>query len=177
MVLLMVESRLAGYERVIRDDCGRWIKGFSKRIGIISNLVAELQGLREELMLCCKLNISSLFVELDAKAIMNVLSNSSYANNIISPILDDCRLLASSIQQIRSKHCLHQANHYANSLARMSFNQAVDFSSFDSPPMDMIDVFQDDHNEMYFNTICPEPLGFLQLLLMNRLSKKKTSTS
>ena len=91
------DSGLVGYERVIRDDCGRWIKGFSKRIGIISNLVAELKGLREELMLCCKLNISSLLVELDAKTIMNVLGNSSYANNIISPILDDCRLLASRI--------------------------------------------------------------------------------
>ena len=171
MVQLMVESRLAGYERVIRDDCGRWIKGFSKRIGITSSFVADLWGLREGhkaelwgllegLMLCCTLNISSL-VELDAKAIMDVLSNSSYANNIISPILDDCKLLVSSIQQIRIKHCFCQANCCADSLAKMNFNQVVDFSTFDSPPMDMIDVFEDNLNGMYFNRICLEPLGFL----------------
>ena len=90
------DFKLASCERVIRDDCCHWIKGFSKRIGITSSLVAEFWGLREELMLCCSLNISSL-VELDAKPIINVLGNSSYANNIISPILDDCRLLASHI--------------------------------------------------------------------------------
>ena len=92
---------------------------------------------------------------------MDVLGNSSYANNIISPILDDCRLLASSIQQIRIKYCFCQANHCADSLAKMSFNQVVDFSSFDSLPVDMVDVFKDDLNRMYFNRICLEPLGFL----------------
>ena len=43
----------------------------------------------------------------------------------------------------------------------MSFSQDVAFSSFDSPPVDMIDVFEDAHNGMYFNMICPKPLGFL----------------
>ena len=52
-------------------------------------------------MLCCNLDISCLVIELDAKAIVDVLGNSSYVNNIISPILDDCRLLASRFQQIR----------------------------------------------------------------------------
>ena len=49
-------------------------------------------------------------------------------------------------------------NRCANSLARMSFSQDVAFSSFDSPPMDMIDVFEDDLNGMYFNIISLEPI-------------------
>ena len=36
----------------------------------------------------------------------------------------------------------------------MSFIQDVDFSTFVSLPMDMIDVYEDDFNEMYFNWIC-----------------------
>ena len=40
----------------------------------------------------------------------------------------------------------------------MSFSQDVAFSSFDSPPVDMIDVFEDDLNGMYFNRICPKPI-------------------
>ena len=52
-------------------------------------------GLKDGLMLCCSLNISSLVVELDAKSIVHVLGNSSYVNNIVSLILDDCRLLVS----------------------------------------------------------------------------------
>lgn len=88
---------------------------------------------------------------------MDVLGKPSYVNNITSPILDDCRLLASYIQQIRIKHCFNQANRRADSLAIMSFSLDVDFSTFDSPPVDMIDAFEDNLNGMYTNRICPEP--------------------
>ena len=32
-----------------------------------------------------------------------------------------------------------------------------DFLIFDSPSVDILDVFEGDLNEMYFNRICPEP--------------------
>ena len=89
--------------------------------------------LMEGLLLCCNLNISYLVIELDAKAIVEVLGNSSYVNNVISPMLDDCRLLVSRFQQIRIKHCFREVNRCADSLARMSFTQDADFSSFVSP--------------------------------------------
>lgn len=44
-------------------------------------------------MICNNLNISSLIVELDVKAIVDVSENTEYVNNVISPILGDCRLL------------------------------------------------------------------------------------
>ena len=43
--------------------------------------------------MCCNLNISSLEIELDAKAIVDILNKPAFENSIISPILDDCRLL------------------------------------------------------------------------------------
>lgn len=43
--------------------------------------------------MCYNLNISSLIVELDAKSIVDALGNSKFVNNVISLILDDCRLL------------------------------------------------------------------------------------
>ena len=46
-------------------------------------------------MLCCNMNISCLIVELDAKMVVDVFKNSNHKNYIISPILDDCRRLAS----------------------------------------------------------------------------------
>ena len=103
--------------------------------------------------------ISSLVVEIDAKTIVDVLGNSSYVNNNnISPILGDCRLLASRIWQIQVKHCHCQANRCADNLATMSTSQDLEISSFDSPPMDMINVFENDLNEMYSNRICSKPL-------------------
>lgn len=88
-------SGLAGCGGLVRDDQGGWLAGFSKRIGITNSFVAELWGLRDGLILCCNLNISSLIVELDAKAIVDVFHNLNYENNVVSLILDDCRQLVS----------------------------------------------------------------------------------
>ena len=154
------DNSLAGYGGVIRDNGGHWIKGFCRRIGATSSFVAELRGLREGLMLCRNLNISSLVIQLDAKTIVDVLNNPSDADNIISSILDDCKLLVSHMHQIWIKHCFHQANRCP-----------------DRPPVDMIDVYEDDLKGMYFNRICPEPLISFQFLLMNCLLPKKKKNS
>ena len=54
-------------------------RGFTKSIGLTSSFVAELWGLRDELMICCNLNISSLAVELDAKVIVDILNKPASA--------------------------------------------------------------------------------------------------
>lgn len=81
---------LAGCGGVVRDEDGRWVAGFSRRIGVTTSFVAEPWGLREGLILCSNLNIQSLIVELDAKAVVDVFLNPNYQNNAISPILDNC---------------------------------------------------------------------------------------
>ena len=90
-----------------------------------------------------------------------MLGNLSYVNNIISPILDDCRQLIAQFQQVHIMHCFRQANQCANGLARMSFRINDDFKLYVSPPVDVLDVFEGDLNGMYLNRICPEPCVFL----------------
>ena len=92
---------VVGCGGVVRDDRDKWVARFTRRIRLTSSFVAELWGLRDGLMMCCNLNISShLVVKLDAKAILDVLGKSYYVNNVISSILDDCRLLASRFHWI-----------------------------------------------------------------------------
>ena len=109
--------------------------------------------------MCYNLNVSSLEIELDAKAIADILNKPNYVNNIIPPILDDCRLLASRIPQVCVKHCFRQANRCADSLARMSFSLDSVFSSFHSLPVDLLDVIEDDLNGVYVNRLCPNPIA------------------
>lgn len=52
-------------------------------------------GLRVSLSKGLNLNIFSLIIELDAKAVVHAIQNSHYANDIIFPILNDCRQLIS----------------------------------------------------------------------------------
>ena len=102
------------------------------------------------------MNIQSFIVELGAKAIVDVLGKYQYVNNVISSILDDCRLLASHFHRIQFQHCYRQANRCADSLARLSTSQDLDFILFDSPPMDVVNAFENDLNGMYCNRLCPE---------------------
>lgn len=45
---------------VIQDCVGKWIVGFSKKIGIASSLMAELWAIRDDLMLCVERNLGKV---------------------------------------------------------------------------------------------------------------------
>jgi len=104
--------------------------------------------------LCLSLNIPYLVVELDANAVVDVLRNSKYDNNIISPILDDCNQLVLRFQQIQIKHCYRQANRCADLLAKMGVEQEIDLIKYISPPVDVLQTLQDDRDGLYINRIC-----------------------
>ena len=148
---------LVGCGGLVRNANGQWVVGFNKRIEVTSSFAAELWGLREGLKLCCNLNILCLEVEMDAKSIVDVLGNPDYVNNIISPILDDCRQLITRFHQVYIKHCFRQTNQCANGLAKMSLRMNADFLIYDNLPVDILDVFEGDLNGIYFNRICLEP--------------------
>ena len=105
-------------------------------------------------LLCLSLNIPCLVVELDAKAVVDVLRNYNYDNTIISPIMDDCRKLVSCFQQIQIKHCYWQANRCADLLAKIRVEQEIDFLNYLSPPVDFLQILQEDRNGLYVNRIC-----------------------
>ena len=57
--------------------------------------------------------------------------------------MDDCRQLINRFQQIR-----------ADVLAKISLRMTADFLCYDSPPVDILDVFERDLNGMYSVRIC-----------------------
>ena len=88
-------SGLAGGGGVIRDEIGNWVVGFSRRIGVTSSFEAELWALRDGLIIYVDKKFQAIEVEIDAKAIIDILQKANQANPIISPLLDDCKQLAS----------------------------------------------------------------------------------
>lgn len=63
-------------------------------------------------------------IQIDAKAIVDVVSNSSFANRIVMPIVDDCKQLISQLAQVRIGRCYREANYCAYFLARTGAMQA-----------------------------------------------------
>lgn len=64
---------------VVQDELGGWLGGFSSKIGITTSFLAKLWALRDGLILCQNLQLTALEIELDAKAIVDLLANSSYS--------------------------------------------------------------------------------------------------
>ena len=143
----------AGCGGVVRDEHGNWIVGFTRHIGTTNCFVAELWGLSDGLSLCLSLNIPCLVVEVDAKAVVDVLRNHNYDNIIISPIMEDCRQLVSCFQQIQINLCFRQANRCAGLLAKMGVEQEIDFKKILSPPVDILQILQDDRDDLFVNRI------------------------
>ena len=87
----------AGGGELIRDDNGVWVTGFARRIGNTNSYMAELWALRDGLQLCLQMNAQSVFIELDAKVIVDALNSPTSSNSFISSILEDCRHMANGI--------------------------------------------------------------------------------
>lgn len=95
-------------------------------------------GTCDRLNLCLNHNFAAVEVELDAKAIVDAISNLNYTNLFVSPLIDDCRFWVSRIPQIRFRHCYREANWCANALAYLGGLKATDFVIFVSLPMDLV---------------------------------------
>ena len=132
----------------------------NKIIGTTSSFVAEMWGMRDELVLCKNLNIQCLVVELDASMIVNVLTKLDYANNIISPSLDDCKQMLTQFQQVQIRHFFRQANCCADMMARKGAEQQLDYCAFYSPPVDVLEIFRKDLDGMYYNSLYPNGVVF-----------------
>ena len=85
---------------------------------------------------------------------MDVMKNSAYVNQIISPILDNCRQLMTGFQQVQLKHCYRQANRCADLMARLGANQEQEYMLFSSPPVDLAKTLEDDSSGVVFNRLC-----------------------
>jgi len=149
---------LAGGGGVVRDDQGNWVFGSARKIGPVSSFLAELWSLRDGFFLCVQAQVQALIVEMDAKALVDAFSNQNNSNVITSPLMEDCRQLATQIPQVRFMHVYKEANRVANHLAKLGSSMEIDFVIFSSPPVDIVSVVEADCRGLVVNRMCPVPV-------------------
>ena len=89
---------------LIRDSCGKWIKGYMRYIGISTSIIAEFWALRDSLTLASQLGITHLAVELDAKVVVDLILSRKTPNSSYTSLLNDCRYLLGQFQRIAIRH-------------------------------------------------------------------------
>ena len=149
---------VAGGGGVIRDECGEWVVGFARNIGVANNFIVELWAFRDGLSLCIDRNFNCVEVELDAKSIIDTLNSPRGTNTPNSSLVDDYRLLATWIPQVRFKHCYREAYRSADKLAKLGAAQEDQFILLNSLPVDVIAVLGSNLVGMCLSRTCPEPI-------------------
>ena len=142
-------SGLAGGGGILRDDQGNQVLGYSRKIGRTTSFLVELWALRDRLHLCLSKNHLDVEVELDAKIIVDALTTTQQSDQLVSPLIDDCRFLATRFNHIQFKHCYHEANKCTDGLTRKGITQIDDFFIYDNPPVELENNFIHDLNGLY----------------------------
>ncbi|XP_075645075.1 uncharacterized protein LOC142616073 [Castanea sativa] len=143
--------------RLIRNEHGDWLGGCSRRIGVTNGFVAELWALRDSLILYHNLHLNVVNIQLDAKALIDVISNHSYTNQVVMPIIDDCMKLISQLAQVLIGHCFREANSCADYLARKGTLQDSSFIVYHDPPVDLLELIHSDKAGLFCTRVITEP--------------------
>lgn len=130
--------------------------GFARKIGPMNSFITELWALRDGLFLCLQAQVQALIVEMDAKVLVDALTNQNNSNVIISSLMDDCRQLAAQIPQVRYRHVYREVNRCADHLAKLGSSLDVDFVVFSNPLVDILSLVEADCRGLYVNRLCPE---------------------
>ena len=126
---------LAGAGGVLRDHQGRWLTGFSTRLEIASNNLAELAAVRQGLMLAWNKGVKFLQLELDSKVVLHWLTNKNinYPTNML-PLICDCRNLLDRGWEVHVHHVYREANGCADALAKRGTHQHTRMAVYSDCP-------------------------------------------
>ena len=127
-----------------RDDHGRWVKGFLRRIGKVSSLEVELWAIRDGLNLYNQLQLQELFIELDAKAVISLLTSNTESFAQYAHLIDDCRNLLRRHPLWKIQHCYREYNACANALVKKAVFSQLDFCLLDTPPVELSQLLMQD---------------------------------
>ncbi|KAJ8763632.1 hypothetical protein K2173_003104 [Erythroxylum novogranatense] len=124
----------ARYGGLIRDMEGRWLAGFSGSIGIATNILAKLQGLKHGLQLMWDLGYRSVLVKTDCLVVVNLVFDSPQPYHPRLVLIRDIQDMFAKQWRCSLHHVLREGNHCADFLAKIGLSQLPMWSYWSTPP-------------------------------------------
>ncbi|KAF7824308.1 hypothetical protein G2W53_022452 [Senna tora] len=129
---------------VIRDHEGKWIRGFSKKLGKGCILLAEICGILEGLLLAWSNNLKQIIVESDSVQAVNLISVNLDRNHPLYNITHKIKLLLAKAWTAKVVHISKDSNKVADSLACKAHTLGFVLYTFNDPPVCCIDLYRED---------------------------------
>ncbi|KAE8660685.1 hypothetical protein F3Y22_tig00116951pilonHSYRG00655 [Hibiscus syriacus] len=127
---------------VFRDENGKWIVGYSRRIGKYTALQDELWAVGDDLELAWQHSFRYIVIITDN---IQVVCNLNSPPQSFEPmLLRRIRALLNRSWSVRISHTPKEANRLANYLARMGYCRSMELSTLTQPPQEAHHVFNSD---------------------------------
>nr|POE53870.1 putative ribonuclease h protein [Quercus suber] len=121
------QRKVAGGGGVIRDGFGNWVVGFSIGLNFTSSVMVELSALRDGLIKAKSVGIKKIVVELDAKVVVSLITDSSKTKKSINSSVMDCQNLLQGFEECIVQHTYREGNRVADVHAKMGSYQVDKF--------------------------------------------------
>ncbi|KAJ9183617.1 hypothetical protein P3X46_007442 [Hevea brasiliensis] len=119
---------------LIRNDQGRWIRGFAYNIGSCSVPCAELWALLEGIKLAWTLGIRSLQIECDSLLVVNMVKDDALLHNSLRPLVFLIKRFLSLEWQCELTHVYREANFSADYLMNYVASFPIGLHILEAPP-------------------------------------------
>ncbi|RYR15710.1 hypothetical protein Ahy_B04g072626 [Arachis hypogaea] len=123
---------------VVRDNLGKFLKGFACNLGSCSIMHAELWGIIKGLQIAIDNGYNRIVIESDSMMAIGFIKVDCPRHHPCSPLLDDIKVLRRRLTQVSWKHILHEANGVADILARIGQNLPIGHQIFYFPPSEIV---------------------------------------
>lgn len=120
---------------VFRDECGQWLLGFNRHIGLTTSVAAEIWAIRDGLSLAIENAFPRIILQSDSAIAIKLITDSQIASNhILFNLISDCRHLTEQIPELRFEHVFREGNGVANCLAKLGLKAALGFHVLQNIP-------------------------------------------
>ncbi|KAF7842214.1 reverse transcriptase [Senna tora] len=129
---------------VVRDNSGRWITGFTKRLGHGSAFQAEIWAILLGLRFSHDKGFPKVIIETDSIMALNFVQSNTDIQHPLGGIRARIRELLSMDWQVKLVHTYREGNMVADALANAGHDQLLDIRISESIPSVCIFAFQND---------------------------------
>ncbi|KAK8985696.1 hypothetical protein V6N11_068940 [Hibiscus sabdariffa] len=140
----VVGSGLSSCGGVVRDADGKWLIGFTRRIGICTVVEAELWGVYEGLLPAWSIGCVKLIIEVDNAVVVDLIHNYNSGESTFALVSHIVTLMNRS-WQVEITHVLREGNDLADSMVKIAGVDDFICCRFLSPPDLVLQQLEEEH--------------------------------
>lgn len=134
----------AGCGGVFCDSEGKWIIGFSRGLGALDDLSAEVWGIFTGLQLAWMKGFRHICIETDSTASIDLIGKGCTTGHPLFPLIHNINELRSREWTVELRRCYRENNGAVDWLASFALRRQLDTMILEDPPDSLLSILERD---------------------------------